>query len=122
MSNNHNENNVTFLELEKVDVRVGVILSAEEVDNDSEYMKLKVDIGELGVRDIVAKFNRQYAVQTLVRYPTNSILVIVNTEPTVIKGLPSHGVILGSFTKDKNIVNLITSRDVKPGAEVHLCC
>lgn len=121
MSNNH-ENNVTFVELEKVDIRVGVILSAEEVDNDSEYMKLKVDIGELGVRDIVAKFNRQYAVQTLVRYPTNSILVIVNTEPTVIKGLPSHGVILGSFTKDKNIVNLITSRDVKPGAEVHLCC
>lgn len=110
-------NYVEFSDFQKIDIRVGMILSAEEIPNKDDLVKLEVDLGELGVRTIVAGIKKQYNIQTLVRYPTNSVLVVTNLKPRKIGGIMSNGMLLAAMDSS-NTLNLATCRTLIAGTKV----
>lgn len=105
----------SLLDLDKLDIRVGIIKSAEGLNGGFEYLKLKVDLGG-EERVIVSKLENQYLPQTLTRYPINSVLVVKNVKPTKIQGEFSHGYLLCS--RNKGVIKLLTSRELEGGLSV----
>ena len=53
---------MTIDEFQKVDLRIGKIVSAERVEGSEKLVKLQVDLGaELGARQLVAGIGKSYA-------------------------------------------------------------
>ena len=49
-----NVGNISFDDFLKVDIRVGLVMSAEEVPKSIKLLKLQVNFGTLGTRTIMA--------------------------------------------------------------------
>lgn len=105
------------IDFNKLDIRTGIIKSAESVNGDFEFVKLTVDLGS-EERVIVSKLENQYLPQTLTRYPTNSVLVVRNVPPTKIEGEESHGLLL--YLRYKGVIKLMTSRELEGGIGISL--
>jgi len=83
--------NITFDDFEKLDIRIGTILSAERVPETDKLLALSVALGE-ETRTIVSGI-AQY-------FPEPEVLigrqvpVLVNLKPRTIKGVESRGMVL----------------------------
>ena len=108
---------ITFEDFQKIDLRVGEITAVEKVDGSGKLLKFSVDLGDpsagsgqgLGQRQLVAGIGRFYQPEELVG---KQIIVLVNLEPKIIKGLESQGMILAAddgkpalLTPDKPMAN-----------------
>jgi len=57
---------ITFEDFQKIDLRVGKIITAEKVEGSEKLLKLQVDLGiELGQRQIVAGIAQVYQPEEL---------------------------------------------------------
>lgn len=90
----------------RVDLRVGVVLSATPVEGADKLLKLMVDIGEDSPRQVVAGIRKWYPPETL---PGRMVVVVCNLEPAVLRGVESRGMILASVGDDGVFI-------VEPGA------
>jgi len=99
---------ISFEEFKKVEIKVGKILSAEKVPDTDKLLKLSVDVGEEGPRQIVSGIS--------LYFPDCSVLVgkkcmfVTNLEPRVICGVESQGMILAVSAIDGNF-SLISPDD-----------
>ncbi len=93
---------VSYDEFVKIDMRVGVILEAEEIPKADKLLKLQVDLGT-EKRQIVAGIKQHYDAQSLIG---KHIVVVTNFEPRVLRGETSHGMLLAASNTDK--VTLVT--------------
>lgn len=87
----------------KVELTVGEILSAERVENADKLLRLSVDVGEEGPRQIVSGIAPWFPVpEELVgmRVP-----FVTNLAPRTIRGLESNGMILAA--KDGDAFSLL---------------
>ena len=57
---------ITFDDFKKVDLRVAKILEAEKVEGSEKLVKLKISVGELGERQLVAGIGTVYSQEILV--------------------------------------------------------
>jgi methionyl-tRNA synthetase len=105
--------NITFDEFMRMDLRVAEINSAERVEGTQKLLKLQVDIGT-ETRQLVAGVAEEYAPEDLVG---KKLVVIVNLEPAVIRGVESQGMILAAEDQGKAIIPFFTE-DVPPGSKV----
>lgn len=106
---------VTYQEFSAVDMRIGKILEVSDlVGARKPIYKIKVDLGELGVREIAAGIKDQYAPDALIG---KSIVVVVNLDPKPIAGFISQGMAL-AVDKEAGISLLSPDSDVKPGSKV----
>lgn len=103
---------VKFEDFEKMDLRVGKILSAERVEGADKLLKLEVDTGEK--RTLVAGIAEYYKPEELIG---KEIVVLVNLEPRKIKGIESQGMLLAAEEGDK-VVLVSTDKEIKAGAKV----
>ena len=86
----------------KVDLRVGVVLSAEPVKGADKLLHLKVDIAEPEPRTIVAGIAGVYAPATLVG---RKVVIVANLEPRKLRGILSNGMIVaGSLEGGKPVL------------------
>ena len=76
----------------KVEMRVGLVKSAEKVAGADKLLKLEVDIGD-EVRQIVAGIATAYAPEQLVG---RKVAVVVNLAPRKLRGVESNGMILAA--------------------------
>lgn len=104
---------VTFDEFKKMDLRVGEVLAAEKVEGTDKLVKMDVDIGT-EKRTMVAGVAQEYAPEDLVG---KKMIVIVNLQPAVIRGIESQGMLLAAEVNDKAIIPFFTE-DVPAGAKV----
>ena len=105
---------INFEEFQKVDLRVGKILEAEKVDGSEKLLKLQVDLGlEIGQRQIIAGIQQFYAPEDLLG---RGIVVVVNLEPRVLRGLESQGMLLAA--NDNGPVLLMPDKEVSPGVKI----
>lgn len=88
---------ITFEDFKKIDIRTGTIVTAERVPKSKKLIKLQVNFGELGDRQIVAGIGETFEDHEL---PNAKVLAVVNLAPRKLMGLESHGMILA--TEDKN--------------------
>ncbi len=75
----------------KVDLRVGTIMSAESVPESEKLIKLQVDFGEFGNRQILAGLRKWYQPQDLVG---KQGVFVFNLKPRKMIGMESQGMML----------------------------
>jgi methionyl-tRNA synthetase len=99
----------------KVDMRVGLVLSAERVKNSDKLMLMKVDIGEPEPRTIVAGIAEAYTPADLVN---RKVVIVVNLQPRKLKGIESNGMIVAASADDGKPVLAGFHEDIPVGARL----
>ncbi|MBF0558970.1 MAG: methionine--tRNA ligase [Nitrospirae bacterium] len=97
----------------KVELKVGIILSAERVEKSEKLIKLKVDTGE--ERQIVAGIGKSYDPEQLVG---KKIVVVANLKPAKLMGVESQGMLLAASDEDGTLSIISPERDVHQGGRV----
>ena len=99
----------------KVDLRVGVVQSAEKVAGADKLLKLMVDIGG-EVRQVLAGIALAYAPEQLVG---RKVVVVTNLAPRKMRGVESNGMLLAaSAGPDGKPVLCTFAEDIPAGAKV----
>ena len=104
---------VNFDDFSKLNIRVGKIISAEEVEGSNKLIKMKVDIGD-EERQIVAGISKYYSLDELTN---KTVIVLINLEPRKIFGIESQGMLLASIDGDE-VSLLQTDKEMIPGSEI----
>ena len=105
---------VSIDEFGKLDLRVGEIKQAKEHPNADKLCVLKVDLGEIGERTIVAGIKNHYDLEKLIN---KKIIVITNLDSVTLRGIKSEGMLLAA--SDKNTLSLLTpDSNISNGAKV----
>jgi len=103
---------ITMEEFQKMDLRVGKVLAAENIKKSDKLLKLRVDIGE--ERTVVAGIARYYKPEALVG---KTIILLANLQPTKLMGVESQGMILAADGADGVIVATF-DKEAKVGSKV----
>lgn len=99
----------------KVEMRVGVVKSAERVAGADKLLKLLVDIGE-ELRQVVAGIATSYAPEDLIG---KKVVVVANLAPRKLRGVESNGMIVAaSVAPDGRPVLCTFTEDVPAGARL----
>ncbi len=108
------ENLIELDEFKKVELRVAKVLSAERVPKSDKLIRLELDVGELGKRQIVAGIAKYYEPENLVG---KSIVIVANLKPAKLMGVESQGMLLAA--KDGvNLRILTVDGEIAPGATI----
>ncbi len=102
---------VSFEEFQKLDIRVGTVLSAENIKGSDKLIRLEVDIGKK--RQIVAGIAQSHTPDKLVG---KQVVVLANIKPVKLFGVESQGMILAA--DEENPVLLLPERRVKEGTKI----
>jgi methionine--tRNA ligase beta chain len=107
---------VSIQDFGKLDLRVGQVTAVEFHPNADKLLVLKVDLGPLGERQLVAGLKGYYEADDLVG---RKIIVIVNLEPATLRGVESQGMLLAAAGDDASqVVFLTPEKDIAPGSRV----
>jgi methionyl-tRNA synthetase len=99
----------------RIDLRVAKILNAELIAGADKLLKLRVDVGELGERDIFAGIRAAYDPASLVG---RHIVVVANLEPRKMRFGVSEGMMLAAGPGGAEIFALSPDSGAKPGMRV----
>ena len=99
----------------KVDLRVGLVLSAERVKGSDKLMHMKVDIGEPKPRTIVAGIAEAYTPDQLVE---RKVVIVANLQPRKLKGIESNGMIVAASVEGGKPVLAGFHEDIPVGARL----
>jgi methionyl-tRNA synthetase len=99
----------------RVDLRVAKILSAELIAGADKLLKLRIDVGELGEREIFAGIRAAYEPAALVG---RLIVVVANLEPRKMRFGISEGMMLAAGPGGKDIFALSADSGATPGMRV----
>ncbi len=107
---------LNFETFKKVDLRVARILDVAEHKGARKHMyRLRLDVGELGERNIVAGIGDYYTKEELVG---REIVIVANLKPRNIAGVESNGMLLAAENGD--VVALLSpDRELAEGSAVH---
>lgn len=92
---------INFKDWEKLDLRVALVIKAEEIENSDFLYKLTLDVGkEIGNRVVCAGIRKYYSKEDL---EGRKVIVISNLEPRKLRGEESQGMVLASENSDGNV-------------------
>ncbi|MEZ0609589.1 tRNA-binding protein [Fibrella sp. WM1] len=108
---------LTWSEFERVDMRVGTILSAEVFPQARKpAYKLTIDFGpEIGTKRTSAQITRLYQPETLVG---QQVVAVVNFPPKQIGPFMSECLVLGSVAPDNTVTLLSTTHPAENGLRI----
>lgn len=106
---------ITFDDFLKVDLRAGTIKSAERVPKSDKLLKLQVDFGELGTRQIVAGIGKDLEPNS---FNGVRVIAVVNLQPRKLMGLESYGMILAASGKTRLSLLTINQDEVSDGTRI----
>ena len=106
---------ITIDDFAKIDLRVGVVTSAERIPGADKLLKLLVDLGG-ETRQILSGIAPAYTPEELVG---RKVVVVANLAPRKMRGLESAGMILAaSAGADGKPILCTFADDIAPGAKV----
>lgn len=106
---------IAFDDFAKLDLRVGVVVSAERVKKKDKLLDLRVDTGDGAPRRIVAGIATAYAPEEIVG---KRVVVLCNLAPREFgKGLVSEGMLLAASGGER-LQTVTVEGDEKPGTPV----
>jgi methionyl-tRNA synthetase len=85
------ETHITIDDFTKVDLRIGTIEQVESVAGSDKLLKLQVDFGPLGKRQILSGVAKHFSPEHLIN---KQALFVVNLAPRKMMGLESQGMML----------------------------
>jgi tRNA-binding protein len=108
---------ITWQDFEKVDMRAGRVVSAEDFPKAKKpAYKLKIDFGpEIGVKQTSAQLTRLYAKEELVG---RQVVAVVNFPPKQIADFQSEVLVLGAVCEDGKVILLQPERDCPLGKRI----
>ncbi len=106
---------VAFEDFEKLDIRVGHILTCEKVKKSKKLLKFTIDDGSGTERTILSGIAAYYEPESLVG---KDVLFIANFPPRKMMGIESQGMILSAVDADGSLCVTTTLSGVKPGSQV----
>ena len=99
----------------KIDLRIAKIANAEHVEGADKLLKLTLDVGELGTRQVFAGIKSAYDPATLVGKLT---VVVANLAPRKMKFGMSEGMVLAASGEAPGIFLLSPDAGAQPGMRV----
>ncbi|MDZ7789361.1 MAG: methionine--tRNA ligase [Xanthomonadales bacterium] len=116
-SNNGNEDDtmIQFDDFMKVDLRVARIDKAEEVEGADKLLKLQLDLGEMGNRQVLAGIRGHYQPDELEGRLT---MVVANLEPRKMRFGVSEGMVLAASGEDGKPFLLAPDSGAEPGMRI----
>lgn len=108
---------ITIDELNKIEIKIGTVRSAERVPETDKLVRLTVDFNEeRNPRQIIS------GIAAYVAEPESlcgrQLAFVTNLEPRTIRGLESDGMLF-AVGSDESFAFLIPDRDVPPGTRTH---
>lgn len=106
---------IEFEDFEKIEIKVGKIVSAQKVENADKLLQFQVEIGA-ETRTIVSGVAKHYAPEYMLG---KEVLVVTNLKPRKIRGIESCGMILYAFTDgEKEFCFVSPEKEIESGAIV----
>lgn len=105
---------ISFDKFLQTELRVARVVEAARIEGTDRLLKLKLDVGELGPRQIVAGIAEAYEPEQLVG---KKIVIVANLKPARIRGVESQGMLLAADLDGRPIVATF-GEDVAAGTRV----
>ena len=105
---------VTIDDFDKLEFRVGEVLSCEAVPKSKKLLLFKVKIGA-ETRQIVSGIHKWYEPEQLVG---KRVMVVANLKPAKLAGLMSEGMILSAESPDGDLAVMTPAKDLPGGSEI----
>jgi methionyl-tRNA synthetase len=99
---------INYEDFSKIDVRIGTIVTCERIEKSEKLLKLEVDFGGLGKRQILAGIANWYAPEELVGLQTT---FVINLEPRKMMGMESQGMVFALGLEDNEKPVLLTPKE-----------
>ena len=107
---------ITWNDFEKIDIRVGTILSADHFPKAKKpSYQLTIDFGELGKKQSAAQITAHYEANNLVG---QQVIAVVNFPPKQIANFFSECLVLGVYDVNNNVVLLQPQQQVGNGLKI----
>ena len=112
--NMENKNIIDIKQFSSIDLRVAKIIKAEDVDGADKLLRLTLDVGELGTRNVFAGIKSSYKPDDL----TDRMVVLVNNlAPREMKFGISEGMVLAS-SNDNGIYLISPDKGAEAGMKI----
>lgn len=108
-------NYITINDLAKVELRVGTIETCQEIEGSEKLLKLVVDFGDSGKRQILSGIKKWYIPHDLI---DKQAVFVYNLKPRTMFGLESQGMILTVSDKDGKPQIITISAPVTSGTQL----
>lgn len=105
---------IALEEFQKVTLRTGFIISAEDHPQADRLLVLKIDLGAGDTRQIVAGIKGSYQPAELVG---KQVVVVTNLRPATLRGVESQGMILAA-SDGSTVVLVSPERSIQAGSLV----
>ena len=106
----------TIEDFQKLEIKIGKVLSAERIESSDKLLKLTFDIGTGEPRQILAGIAEHVADPT--GLVGKELPIILNLEPRKMRGEMSYGMILAASTTEGAPILLHPAQEVPPGTIV----
>ena len=106
---------ISYEDFAKLEMRVGLVLSAERVSGADKLLKLRVSIGE-EERTLAAGIGPSYSPEELVG---KRIIVLANLEHRKIRGIESQGMLLAAGETADHVSVLTVDKEMEVGTRVY---
>ncbi len=114
--NNIQNNELTWGDFTKVEMRIGTIISAKifkEVKNPA--YKMQIDFGEFGIKKTSAQITKLYTPEELIG---NQIIAVINFPKKQIATMMSECLVLGGIGDNKEVTLIAPERKIKNGTRI----
>lgn len=105
---------ISFDDFSKVELVVGTILEAEEVEGSEKLIKMQIDLGEEKPRQILGGIKSHYLPEDL---KGKQVVIVANLEPRKLMGFESQGMMLVADGED-GLVFLSPEKQVPAGTKI----
>jgi len=104
---------ISFEDFAKLDLRVGTVIKCEEKEGSEKLLRLTVDFGEEGTRNIFSGIKQWYQPEELVN---KQFIFVFNLQPRKMMGEDSEGMLLAA--EGNKPLPLMASETTTPGAVI----